>query len=41
MANARSGSKLVTFDIDLELFSYFLIHAIPFEMLYLATSFLV
>jgi len=35
---ARSGHKLVTF--DLELISYFLIQIIPFEWLYIAISFL-
>jgi len=43
MVKARSGWKLVTFDLDLwpwELFSYFSAQAVPFEWLYLATSFL-
>jgi len=43
MWNAKSGWKFVTFDLDIwpwELFSYFfLIWAILFEWLYLATSF--
>jgi len=41
MVSARSGWKLVTFDLDLWTcyFRIFLIQAIPFEWLYLATLF--
>jgi len=40
MVNARSGLKLVTFDLDPESYLHTsLAHAIPFEWLYLSTSF--
>jgi len=40
MVNTRNGWKLVTFDLDLGprvLFLYFLIQAVPFRQLYVAT----
>jgi len=37
MVNARSGLKLVTFDLD-SYFHFLLNHAMPFKWLYLATS---
>jgi len=40
VVNARSGWKLMTFDFE-SYFRIFLIQAIPFEWLDLATSFLV
>jgi len=40
VVNARSGWKLLTFDVDLrELFSYFSAQSTPFQWLDLATSF--